>query len=237
MRSTPILLDRLRHIRYDLQAVWDMDYLMQKGGGFTHILEKEITFELCRFLLWSGLKSESPDLTMGDAGRLMLEAGCLYGDHELKDVTLVCINELFESGWLFTPDNPKPATPDLTNVKTEPEQDRTVRDRILDLVRMAQVAGVTDTRVIWEMTPAEIEDMHKGIADYRDGEGVGKNYRMGTICSVIMDASMREKQGGGRFTWTDFAPQVKRPERIQTPEEMLAIIRATNAALGGAELG
>jgi hypothetical protein len=221
MRSTPIILDRLRHIKYDLQAVWDMDYLM--GGEFRHIPDKEITFALVRFLLWSGLISEDPALTMEDTGRLMTEADAA-DSKKLQDISLVCINELFESGWLYRPGTD--AEPDGEPPVTAP----TVREHIGNLIRLAHQAGMTDTGQVWKHTPVEIEEFARAVSDRAQEEREAADYRMGMTCAVIMDAHNRVKKGGGRFAWSDFIPRAAKP---QTADEMKDIILAANAALGG----
>ena len=225
MRSTPILLDRLRHIKYDLQAVWDMDYLMD--GGFSYILDKDINFELCRFLLWSGLKSEDPCLTMEDTETLMKNAGVGNADGKLRDITLVCINELFSSGWLVRiniGDLEKAQIPLKDGVE------RTVQEFILDTVKLAHASGLIDDNTVWKYTPIEIGELYTHVTEVEQSRNIIRDYRMGTICSVILGAAGHKKSDGLPFAWSDFAPKEIKP---QSAADMLNIITTTNALMGG----
>lgn len=207
MRSTPIILDRLRHLRYDLQAIWDLDRLMD--GGFISILDKEVNPDVCASLLWFGLISEDPHLTMKNTKEFIRDTT----GNVIIDTFSLCTEELFNAGWFFTPSDNKPD-------ELAPENTITIREHILNLVKVARYAGIDEDR-IWKLTPAEIEDTYKIKQDLNEASNLMKNYRMGTICQMI---------SGGRFTWKDFLPKENKP---QTSDEIHDIIRQTNAALGG----
>lgn len=224
MRSTPIILDRLRHIRYDLQAVWDMDHIIP--GGFESVLEKEVSFEICRTLLWFGLISEDPHLTTKDTRKIMQDFEAGEEGKELFDVFTVCTQELFNSGWFY---NPEP-----TETKIDPLGDPapdipTVSSRILELIKLAHYAGLSDDQ-IWKYTPAEIESLYQDFIDKKESDNLKKDFRMGMICKVLMDTHGIQKKTGGLWSWEDFTP---RPVKPQTPQQMLELIRQTNAAMGG----
>ena len=231
MRSTPIILDRLRHIKYDLQAVWDMDYLME--GDFINILNKEITIEFVEFLLWSGLISEDPHLTMKDTGKLIRSA-LDEKKGSLQDITTVCINEMIVSGWIpranpvietETPDILKPD--DIENpVNIEP-----MPDYILSLVGMAETAGLLDSGAIWKHTPAEIADLMRMVSEKEKAKDFSRDYRMGMICATLMKShGMVWADTQQPPVWLDFVPHEQKP---QSAQEMSNIIRQVNAGVGG----
>jgi len=230
MRSTPIILDRLRHIKYDLQAVWDMDY--QMGGDFVNILNKEITFDLVQFLLWSGLISEDPHLTMEGTGKLLRNA-IAEKKGSLQDITTICINELIVSGWVPRMNDPveTPAVEVLSDPGLDGVEDQPLSNYILSLVGMAETAGLLDSGQIWKHTPAELADLMVAVTEKERLREMAKDYRMGTICATVMQAGgMVWKDTQKSPIWLDFVPHEEKP---QTAKEMGNIIRQANAGLGG----
>lgn len=162
MRSTPILLDRLRHIRYDLQSMWDMDHLID--GGLINILEKEVSFDTCQTLLWFGLLSEDPGITKETVTKLMESAGIDKTGESILKVFTVCITELFNSGVFETPakQEQKDSAPASEG---EEKPAPTMRGYILELVKLAYLSGINNPSVIWKMTPTEIEDLAYTVRD------------------------------------------------------------------------
>ena len=234
MRSTPIILDRLRHIKYDLQAVWDMDYQME--GDFVNILNKEITFDLVQFLLWSGLISEDPHLTMEGTGKL-LRGAITDKKGSLQDITTVCINELMASGWIPRMNDPLDPVFNTGSagvnetVQEEPIEDQPLSNYILSLVGMAETAGLLDSAKIWKHTPAELADLMKAVSEKERTRELAKDYRMGMICATLMKANgMVWTDTQKPPIWLDFVPHEEKP---QTAQEMGNIIRQVNAGVGG----
>lgn len=197
-------------------------------GGFESLFEKDVTFELCQMLLWFGLRSEDPALTMEDTKKLMIGAGVGKDKTALVKSFTVCVQEMHNSGWYYTPsgDNQDDAPQD----EREDTKSLSVKDHILDLVTMAEVSGLMDSEQIWKHTSSEIEALFKSVDMFRKAGRTLEDYRMGTICTTIMEALGREKSGGGRFTWHDFVPHETKP---QTAKEMKDIILAANTMFGG----
>lgn len=60
------------------------------------------------------------------------------------------------------------------------------------------------------------------------------DYRAALVCSVVANCRMRGKGDDKVFTPDDFMPQkAAKPKKRQTPEDMLAVVKVLNAALGG----
>jgi hypothetical protein len=97
-----IELDRVRHIRYPWRAIVDAEKLSRKGLPLLLVspgVETVIT------LLWAGLVTEDPKLTMEQTGDILeryLEAG-----NSLQEIEKAIIDGLKAGGWVTEPPNPQ----------------------------------------------------------------------------------------------------------------------------------
>ena len=109
-----IHLDRLRNLRFDINAFADAEALM--GGSVLEILGNEtglLRFSVQRALLWAGLKHEDPSLTPQKVGSLMQEH--LTKGHSLTDLMKAVNDGILASGLISEPKegdngNPPPAS-------------------------------------------------------------------------------------------------------------------------------
>lgn len=66
----PIELDKERHLRYDLNALAEVeDAFGSMGSAFAAL--RQGSMKAVRCLLWAGLLHEDPDLTLHDVGALV----------------------------------------------------------------------------------------------------------------------------------------------------------------------
>ena len=206
-RNTPIMLDRLRHLRYPLSTVWDMDFLVV--GGFSALLMKNIDRQFITFLLWSGLKWEDPALTIPETEKIIDE----YAKDKNGEILTICTRELFECGWYNSPDPEQARTHHGDGGRAIP-----TRDLILSFERAGQYYRMPREEV-WTATPKELNSFIE-VQAQRDKEPL---FRMGMICAAIFNTSMLKKAGGDEWRWDDFIPKTLDDIR-QTPEEMSRVL-------------
>lgn len=225
MRSTPLFLGgRLYHLRYDMNSVWDAEHLI--GGGFNSIINTDISWDLCKYLLWSGLKWDNPDLTISDTETLIKSEGnsrtileMLRGDYRkiIIGIMKVCIDELYRSGWYNTPSKETPSPPN--------GKENTISEIISAFERAAYYCQYPGDP--WKLTPAEINFFVAAYNEHHTNDETEKNFRMGTICATVANCSGKSKGAGIPFEWRDFVPCGS-----QTDEDMINILFITAAALG-----
>lgn len=213
MRSTPIFLDgSLYHLRYDLNSVWDLEHLLP--DGFNSIVSSDINPELCKLLLWSGLKWEAA-LTVSDTDQLIKNE---QNAVENKSVVLVgiiksCLDELFQSGWYNKPSG------------NGSGKSLTIKELIFALEKAAYYCEYPGDP--WNLTPNEINFFVVAFNDRHKNDESERNFRMGMICASLFNSAGKFKHGHIPFEWRDFIPSGP-----QTEEDMLNILLATAAALG-----
>ena len=97
MRYEEIYLDKARKLRFDFNAIADLE---QKAGvGIGALLsEEKVGFNTLRLLLWSGLKWEDRKLTSEQAGDLMQDFVENGGD--LTYISVLITKALEKSGML-----------------------------------------------------------------------------------------------------------------------------------------
>lgn len=97
----PIEIDRMRHIKFDFNAMMDLEASTGKTLSQTAMLLNPMMSSISTTVnvLWAGLKWEDSKLSIKDAGNLAQEwtekSGGNYGD--LNDVLL---RALIDAGWL-----------------------------------------------------------------------------------------------------------------------------------------
>src|SRR3990170_154524 len=98
-------LDKRRQVRFDLNALADLEE--RSGRGLGALLLSSQAYAKARWLLWAGLRAEDSALTLEDVGRLIqtyLEAG-----HRLGDLALILDDALLKSG-VWGPPPPEVST-------------------------------------------------------------------------------------------------------------------------------
>lgn len=238
MRSTPFFLaGRLYHIRYDLNAVWDMDRLIT--GGFYSILDRPITLEFIADLLWFGLKWDNPDLTVSETREIIkreIKQKYSVWNRAVRYITkqedgpillsilTLCKTELFSSGWF--PD------PDLTNVNSVGGNDGkepTGEDIILMLEHQMFYCGYPGDP--WTLTPKEIFQYIEAYNERVERETDQQNFNAANICASVFNAR-RERPQDPVARWNDFMPQ-RADTKPQSAEDQRNLIMQLNAMCGG----
>jgi hypothetical protein len=228
MRSTPLFLgNRLYHLRYDMNAVWDLEAMVT--GGFNTIISRDIDMELCAVLLWSGLKWDNPDLTIADAEKMIRnEIGSFlwikkklgYQDPPaLLTTATSCINELFLAGWYNVPSGVQ-----IPKEKSEP---KTMLEILSDMEMGGFYCGIADP---WILTPNEINYYIQMYNKRIEIERLDDNYRMANICACVYN-SQRKKDSDKVWSYEDFMPRTY--EKNQSLEDIKNIIITAHAMLGG----
>lgn len=128
-RSIPIILDRARNLRFDINALGDADHVLR--ASLVEVLQQALSgsgmrISDTRALLWAGLKHEDPHLSLHGAGRLMEEAL----DHGLNLAELqLKIGEAIGESRLFAGAGEKNAVPEAavqsTSGSGSTQQDKT----------------------------------------------------------------------------------------------------------------
>lgn len=67
-----IELDRLREVKYDFNAIADIEEVSGKGIGFL-LREENMGINTIRLLIWAGLKHEDKKLTRSEVGDLLTD--------------------------------------------------------------------------------------------------------------------------------------------------------------------
>ena len=205
MYSTILFLDRPRHLRYDIQAVLDLDQMLE--GGFTSIFALKADMSALQLILWAGLKHEDPTLMIGGEkgmGQIIYDS-ILYGvwTYELliKQFTVQLVND----GWIMTERHEPKSKGDILSIR---QYINTLEGFNFEFLQM-------HPKDFAALTPREVTKL---IEHSRDES----NHMTAMICSVYAACSGASKQGGGTWELSDFLPQ-KGPKR-QTAEEMKQIL-------------
>lgn len=239
MRSTPLFIgSKLYHVRYDLNAVWDMECLIQ--GGFFSILDKKLTFDIISDLLWFGLKWDNPGLTVVETRKIL--TNIIKGNRSLfhriknkitgkEDPTILlgilkaCKDEMYISGWYNDPD--------LKNVKTVLGDNIDKPPMGLDLIKVyesrAYQSGYQGDP--WKLTPNEIMDYITARNERDDVDREYDNYNSAKICACVYN-SARKSEKDPILSWKDFMPEIGRKKELN-PDDFCAAVASVNAALGG----
>lgn len=214
IRSTPIFLDgKLYHLRYDLNSVWDLEYLLPEG--FNSIISADITQDLCNILLWSGLKWDSA-LTVLETEKIIKRESQGSKGAATVGIMKVCIDEMFQSGWYNDPKEKK---------EEGKGKSYTIKDLIFALEKAAYYCEYPGDP--WKLTPNEINFFVSAYNDRHKNMETENNFRMGQMCAAIYNGAGKYKFGKVPWEWRDFVPHGE-----QTEEEMIGILFATAAALG-----
>ncbi len=81
----------------------------------------------------------------------------------------------------------------------------------------------------WQLTLTEWTRMAEGYMAREERN----DYRAALICSVLANIHRDEKRRREPYRPQDFMPGEGKPKQSQTPDQMLMIAEAWNAALGG----
>lgn len=242
MRSTPFFLGgKLYHIRYDLNAVWDMERLI--AGGFYSILDRPITLEFISDLLWFGLKWDNPDLTVSETREIITREikqkysiwnrlsryinKCEDGPVLLSILTL-CKTELIADGWLTDPgEQESNAGVGAKPAGTEPNG--------LNLITM-MVHQMFYSRYPgdpWLLTPNEVCLYITARNEEIEREVEQQNFNTANLCAVIYN-SQRKSNTDPVLKWSDFMPKKGGDSsKAQSAEDQQNLIMQMNAMCGG----
>ena len=97
MRSITIELDRPRRLRYDFNALADLEDKAGVGMG-SLVSGSRMGFNTIRLLLWAGLKWEDKSLTVAGVGDIL--QGYLEGNGSLETVSKFIETAMMTSGIL-----------------------------------------------------------------------------------------------------------------------------------------
>ncbi len=102
MKTVPVELDKPRRLRFDINALADLEETL--GVGLGAMLQQHVGVRVLRAMLWAGLKWEDPGLTLQRAGKLLQDY--LSGGGDLDTLAEKLIEALMASGLLGKGDNP-----------------------------------------------------------------------------------------------------------------------------------
>jgi hypothetical protein len=99
MKFTPIEIDKMRRLRYDFNAIADMEAATGKTMTQLLIALYNSSFYAARAVMWTGLKHEDESLTILQTGEL---ASCWMekSGGNMGDLIKVLIDALQTAGWI-----------------------------------------------------------------------------------------------------------------------------------------
>ena len=95
MIPVTITLDKVRHIRYPWRAIVDAEHEAKRGLNFI-LMSGSIEYTI--LMLWAGLKSEDPGLTIDQTGDLIEKY--LDDGKSLEELTNAIREGLEKGGWV-----------------------------------------------------------------------------------------------------------------------------------------
>ncbi len=95
-RAVLIVLDRERHLRYDINALVDLEAVTGLNLA-QRVAIHLVNLGAIRAFLWAGLKAEDPKLTLAEAGALL--QGVVARGGNLAEVTTKMREALQEAGF------------------------------------------------------------------------------------------------------------------------------------------
>lgn len=98
MKTTPIEIDKHRKLRYDFNAIADLEAVTRKPLAHMVLPLSLGSFDAIRALLWAGLKWEDPKLTVAGAGNLAGQWIEMSGS-DVGGLTEVLMDALIDAGW------------------------------------------------------------------------------------------------------------------------------------------
>lgn len=106
-----ILLDRERHLRYDCNAMADLETIYNLS--IHQILSIDAGIIFTRAALWAGLKHEDPKLSLKQTGELIDQWMERNPEKRFEELLLLVISALVDAGWIKVkkPDDPNPNPP------------------------------------------------------------------------------------------------------------------------------
>ena len=88
----------------------------------------------------------------------------------------------------------------------------------------------------WNMTPGQYDLLARWHLKREEAKEERLDYRAALICSVIANVNRDSKKKSKPFQPQDFMPKKQVVKKRQTPEDMLEVVKALNAAFGGTTL-
>ena len=214
MYSTLLFLDRPRHLRYDIQAVLDLDQLLL--GGFDSVFTMEADIEALRLIYWAGLKHEDPTLSIsgeGGTGDILFNAihgGIWTFDNLMKEFT----KTILADEWISPPKERKEDTGEKF----------TIQDYIAKMEAMNYEYLNLKPKDFYGITPREFNLMMDTAMEL-------DNKRFGILCATVANCSGAKKKDGTAFSIDDFFYTKDRVVK-QSPGTIKNILTASFGAGG-----
>jgi hypothetical protein len=197
MYSTLLFLDRPRHLRYDLQAVIDLDQLLP--GGFRTVFVMNANLDALKIIFWAGLKHED-NLSLDQVGEILKSA--LVNGWTIEKLLEIFTRTIWDQGW-------------LSKSQGEPTTAIIIEDIIKQMEEVNYKMIHFTPKDFYAITPQEFIKIYELWND-------NENRNTALICATVCNASGATKTGGIRFTVDDFLPMSK--PNVQTPEQMKNIL-------------
>jgi len=211
MYSTILFLDRPRHLRYDIQAVLDLDQILK--GGFMSLFIMQDDINALKLIFWAGLRHEDPQLNItGDTGiEKILETVIEDGKWTTESLVKEFSRQIVNDGWIL-PHGKKSETP------------MTIQEYILRMEELNYQFIHLTPKDFYAITPREFSLMI-------DNSQVISNHNIGLLCATYANCSGATKAGGGSWQVSDFVNVPRDKEKRQSPEQMKNVLNA--AFMGG----
>lgn len=202
MYSTLLFLDRPRHLRYDMQAVLDLDQLLL--AGFDSIFTMEADVESLRLIYWAGLKHEDPHLRVEEIGGI-LSNQIHHKRWTYENLIKMFTRAVIEQEWISPPKE--------KSTETQTDEKFTIQDYIRKMEEMNYMYVGLTPKEFYGITPREFRLMMDNVMEV-------DNRRFGIVCATIANCAGAKKKDGELFTAGDFFGLQSRVKR-QTPKAIL----------------
>jgi hypothetical protein len=201
MYSTLLFLDKPRHLRYDIQAILDLDQLLP--GGFKTIFAMGANLDALRIIFWAGLKHEDNVITFDQVEEYLKEG--IAAGWTLEKLVEIFAHTLWEQGW-------------LSKSQEKSKEPVTVENTISQMEEINYKRIHLTPREFYAITPQEFIKMTDFWNEYEDRQTA-------LICATICNANGATKPGKLPFEIEDFMPKKKLiTGKKQTAEQMRSIL-------------
>jgi hypothetical protein len=198
MYSTLLFLDRPRHLRYDIQAVVDLDQLLPEG--FKTIFKMSANTDSLKIIFWAGLKHENKDLTFDEVKGYITHA--IDQGTTIEKLLEMFTRTIWDQGWLSKSQEKSVNPIDIESLILQMEE---TNYKLLHLT----------PKDFYALTPQEFIKL---VEFWNEQD----NRNTALICATICNAMGATKTGNIQFTVEDFLPKTK--SKSQTPEQMKNIL-------------
>jgi hypothetical protein len=198
MYSTLLFLDRPRHLRYDIQAIVDLDQLLP--NGFKTVFTMPATIESLKIIFWAGLKHEDKELTFDQVADI-LSKGLEHG-WTIEKYIEIFSKSIWNQGW-------------ISRSQEKSDKPLTLETLINDMETINYKYFHMHPRDFYALTPQEFITM-------MDTWNVESDHDLALLCTTIANCSGATKSGGVAFIIDDFMPRKKQVR--QSSDQMKNIL-------------